>query len=244
MSITPRVRAVAALTAALLCLSLACTKSADKSAFRIGAVLPLTGSAAVWGLNAQRGMDLAVDELNASRPADRRISIAYEDSRSDAKTAVSALQKLITADGVEVVVGDIASSSVLAMAPIAESNKVLLLSPGASNPEISDAGDFIFRNWQSDALEGQVDARFAYTDRGWRRVATLYVSNAYGTGLNKEFTSAFTALGGTTVASETFNQGAVDLRGHGMRTLLEQPARRTRRVPQHQPSASSPPARR
>ena len=182
------------------------------SPFRIGAVLPLTGSAAVWGQNAQRGMDLALDELNAARPASQKLSILYEDSRSDTNAAVSALQKLISSDRVEVVIGDIASSAVLAMAPIAEKNKVLLLSPGASNPEISKAGEYTFRNWQSDALEGQVGARFAYSERRWRRVATLFVSNAYGTGLNQEFTAAFSGLGGTIVGSETFNQGAVDLR--------------------------------
>jgi branched-chain amino acid transport system substrate-binding protein len=48
------------------------------------------------------------------------------------------------------------------MAPIAEKNHIILLSPGASNPKISDAGEFIFRNWHSDALEGEVDANFAF----------------------------------------------------------------------------------
>lgn len=178
----------------------------------IGAVLPLTGSAAVWGINARRGIELALTELNAKKTPTQRISVIYEDSRSDSQSAVSALRKLITADHVPAVVGDIASSSVLAMAPVAESSKVVLLSPGASNPKISDAGEFIFRNWQSDALEGRVDAEFAWTDRHWRRMATLYVGNAYGTGLNDEFTRAYHALGGIVVAEESFDQGATDLR--------------------------------
>jgi branched-chain amino acid transport system substrate-binding protein len=158
-------------------------------------------------------MDLALDELNASRPGDKRISIIYEDSRSEARSAVSALQKLISSDHAQVVIGDIASSSVLAMAPIAENERLVLLSPGASSPEISDAGKYIFRNWQSDALEGKIDASFAFATRNWRHVATLYVSNAYGSGLNKEFAKAFASLGGTVIAEESFNQGAVDLRG-------------------------------
>lgn len=188
---------------------------------RIGAVLPLTGSAAVWGQNARRGMDLAFTELNSSRTPAERISVIYEDSRSDPTSAVSALQKLITVDQIQVVIGDIDSSSVLAMAPIANANKVLLLSPGASNPAISNAGQFIFRNWQSDALEGNIDAKFAYSTRGWRQMATLYVDNAYGVGLNTEFSRDFVALGGKIVAQEGYPQGSTDLRASITRLLSD-----------------------
>lgn len=184
-----------------------------RTTIRIGSVLPLTGSAAVWGQNAKMGMDLALEEINTSRGIKgRELVVLYEDSQSDPKVATSALQKLITSDQVQVVIGDIASSSVLAMAPIAERNKVVLLSPGASNPDISKSGDFIFRNWQSDALEGEVDARYAFSTLKWKRVACLYVNNAYGTGLTKVFTETFISLGGEIVAQEAFPQGATDLR--------------------------------
>ncbi len=179
----------------------------------IGAVLPLTGSAAIWGQNAKMGMDLALEEINDSGGIDGcSVVVLYEDSGSDPKSATSALQKLISTKNIQVVIGDIASSSVLAMAPIAERNKVVLLSPGASNPKISESGEFIFRNWQSDALEGEVDARYAYNTLKWRRVACLYVNNAYGSGLATVFSSSFTQLGGNVVAQESFQQGATDIR--------------------------------
>jgi branched-chain amino acid transport system substrate-binding protein len=190
----------------------------DGGEIRVGAVLPLTGSAAVWGQNAKMGMDLAAEELNARGGINgRSLVILYEDSQSDPRTATSALQKLITSDRVHVVIGDIASSAVLAMAPMAERNQVVLLSPGASNPDISNAGEFVFRNWQSDALEGEVDARYAFATLGWRRAACLSVNNAYGTGLTRVFTDTFTSLGGEIVAQESFSQGATDLRAQVVR---------------------------
>jgi branched-chain amino acid transport system substrate-binding protein len=186
-------------------------KSAES--LKVGAVLPLTGSAAVWGQNAKMGMDLAVDQINSGGGVNgKRLVVIYEDSQSDPKLATSALQKLISADGIQVVIGDIASSSVLAMAPIAERNHIVLLSPGASNPEISHAGRYIFRNWQSDALEGEVDARFAYDKLKWRRVALLHVNNAYGTGLADVFKRVFTNLGGSVLREEFFEQSATDMR--------------------------------
>ena len=201
---------IALLSGVLLVLNMGKTQTS----IQIGAILPLTGSAAVWGQNAKMGMDLALAEINANGGVGgRKISLLYEDSQSDAKVATTALQKLITANRIQVIIGDIASSSVLAMAPIAERNQVVLLSPGASNPDISTAGDFIFRNWQSDNLEGTAGAEFAWSTHKWRRVACLYVKNAYGTGLSTVFAERFESLGGQVVASEAFLQGAADVRG-------------------------------
>lgn len=180
---------------------------------RIGAVLPLTGSAAVWGENAKMGLEIALEEVNkAGGVKNRKIALIFEDSQSDPARAVSSLRKLISVDKVPVVIGDIASSSVLAMAPVAEKEKVVLLSPGASNPDISEAGEYIFRNWQSDALEGKLDAEFAYERLGYRRMGVLYVNNAYGSGLKTVFEDSFKNLGGEILASESFDQGATDMR--------------------------------
>lgn len=196
----------------LIVFPLGCSKKTSKEV-RIGVILPLTGSAAVWGENAKMGIEIALDEINSSGGIKgKKIRLIYEDSQSLPSNAVSALQKLISTDKVSVVIGDITSSSVLAMAPIAEKKHVVLLSPGASNPDISKAGDYIFRNWQSDALEGSVDAHFAYEKLGYHKAATLCVNNAYGTGLKDVFEDVFQKLGGKIVISESFQQGETDMR--------------------------------
>jgi branched-chain amino acid transport system substrate-binding protein len=154
----------------------------------IGAILPLTGSAAPYGKNARRGIELALEEINANGGVNgKKVKVLYEDSKTEPKEAVSALRKLHSSSGVKFIIGDINSTGVLAMAPIAVRERILLLSPGASNPKISDAGDYIFRNWHSDALEGQVDADHAYSTLGWREAAVLYVNAAYGAGLAETF---------------------------------------------------------
>jgi branched-chain amino acid transport system substrate-binding protein len=184
-----------------------------EEAIKIGAVLPLTGSAAVWGQNARMGLEIALQEINQTGGINGTpVVLIFEDSQSEPGKAVSALQKLIAIDKVGIVIGDIASSSVLAMAPIAERAKVLLLSPGASNPKITDAGAYVFRNWQSDALEGDIDARFAVEKLGWKNVAILFVNNAYGSGLKEAFEMSYSNLGGDVVSVESFDQGATDMR--------------------------------
>lgn len=189
-----------------------CAKK-DEKEIKIGVLLPLTGSAAVWGENAKMGLEIALEEVNQGGGVKgKKVKLIIEDSQSDPSKAVSALQKLISTDKVSVIIGDIASSSVLAMAPIAEKAKVVLLSPGASNPDISQAGEYIFRNWQSDALEGEIDAKFAYEHLGYRKTVVLNVNNAYGNGLKEVFEKSFQGLGGKILASESFEQGATDMR--------------------------------
>jgi branched-chain amino acid transport system substrate-binding protein len=179
----------------------------------IGAVLPLTGSGAIWGQNAKKGIDLALDEINSGGGVKgRKLEVIYEDSESLPKSAVSALRKLINAHHVHATITDIASSNVLAMAPIAESNKVVMLSPGASSPEITNAGEYTFRNWPSDALQGIYSAKIAYDKLKFRKVAIIYVNNAYGVGLKDVFTKEFNKLGGEVLITEAFKQEDTDYR--------------------------------
>lgn len=182
----------------------------------IGAVLPLSGSAAPYGKNAREGIELALDHLRDGKldlgvelP---EIRVIYEDSRTEATEGVAALRKLHEVDKVSMIIGDINSTGVLAMADYANQNKILLLSPGASNPKISEAGPFVFRNWHSDALEGEFAAGYASTDLKWKKAAILYVTEAYGTGLATVFRDRFGELGGNVVAFEGYPQDVADLR--------------------------------
>lgn len=179
----------------------------------IGGWLCLTGSGAEWGHSGQDGMNLAVEEINAAGGVKgAKLKVVYEDTQAEPKAAVSAMRKLLNSNTIPAVVGDYISSNVLAAAPILEENKVVLISPGASNPKITDAGEYIFRNWPSDALQGVVNAQFAQQNLKWKRVAILYINNAYGTGLRDVFQKQFAQRGGQIVATEAFAQGATDFR--------------------------------
>ena len=103
---------------------------------RLGAVLPLTGDIASYGKNAQSGIDLAVEEINSGGVGGKRIQVIYEDDKGLASEAVKIVQKMITVDRVPLVMGSAASSVTLAMTPIANRNKVVLISPISSSKEL------------------------------------------------------------------------------------------------------------
>ena len=101
---------------------------------------------------------MGIEEINQSDLLKgQKLSAIYEDDVLDPKTGVAAFRKLVEINKVPVVIGPLTSSVALAIAPIANDKKVVLLSPSASSPLLSDAGDYIFRNVASDEFETLVE---------------------------------------------------------------------------------------
>jgi branched-chain amino acid transport system substrate-binding protein len=152
----------------------------------IGAVLPLTGDVATYGTDSRDGINLAVDRANAAQSR-YRFQVVYEDSKGDPKTAVTALQKLLAVNSPPAVIGENISSSTLAMVPVIDSAKVVLISPSASAPKLSGASRYFFRVYPSDDAEGAfVAAAIAAAGPG-AKVCILYMNNDFGLGLKEVF---------------------------------------------------------
>lgn len=165
-----------------------CERSKNGGEVKIGAVLAQTGSLADLGNHSKNGLMVGVDIINAKGGIrGRKISLILEDSKTDPKSAVAAITKLINIDKVRYVIGDLSSGTTLAMAPIAEEARALLLAPGASNPQVREAGDFIFRDWVSDEFDGKVAASYAVKKLKLNAFAVIEQQNAYGKGLSEAF---------------------------------------------------------
>lgn len=185
----------------------------NTNVINIGVILPLTGNGAELGEGAKLGIDLAIKEINRfDFYSGKNIIAIYEDSEGDPTKAVSAATKLIKSDNVKILIGPLFSSTTLAVAPIAEKNKVILISPGASNPKITNAGEYIFRNYPSDSYEGKLSADYIYDSLKINNVGIIWVNNDYGVGLKEVFINEYTKLGGSVIFFESYNQGEIDFR--------------------------------
>lgn len=181
-------------------------EQAPQQTIKIGFMGPLSGEAASYGESIKRGVELAKADLKADN-----IEIVYEDSKCDGKEAVNAINKLISVDKVVAIIGEVCSGATLALAPVAEQNHIVIISPSSTSPKITQAGDYIFRVIPSDALQGDFGARLIY-DKGSRKLAILYGNEEYGVGFKNVLEDIFPKQGGEIVASETFERGSVDLR--------------------------------
>jgi branched-chain amino acid transport system substrate-binding protein len=109
--------------------------------------------------------------------------------------------------------GEIASSRSLAAAPEAQRARVPMISPGSTNPKVTEVGDYVFRACFIDPFQGTVMARFAVDELKVKKVAILFdFKQDYSVGLADFFRKTFSELGGEIVADERYTSGDIEFR--------------------------------
>lgn len=179
----------------------------------LGFVAPLTGDAASLGLNAKAAVEVAVSEINAAGGVNgRQINVIYEDGKCTGTDANNAGNKLINVDKVPAIIGGLCSPETLAIAPLANDSKTVLLSACSSAPKVTEAGDYVFRDYPSDTYQGAYAANYIKDTLGKSKVAILYVKNDWGVGISQVFKEKFTEMGGAIVAEEGHEMSTHDVR--------------------------------
>lgn len=192
------------------------TETASGEGIEIGALMPLTGDLQAYGESAINGINLAVEEINAAGGVmGRPIKLAVGDTQTAPQPSIDAAQKLISVEGVKVVIGPMSSGEAI---PVAESvtskNSVLQISNSATSPVITglNDNDFLFRTVPSDAFQGVALADVVEA-KGMKNLAIIYINNDYGQGLAESFQKAFEAKGGQISGSVPYEQGQASYRG-------------------------------
>jgi len=205
------------------CILTGCDGTGASNQISIGAALPLTGVVSYYGQDSKRGIDLALNEINSGNGIDgRAVRVVYEDTQGQGNRAVSAIRTLLDIHKVPAVIGGGTSTETLAMAPVAERTKRVLISPVSSASQISQAGSYIFRSVPSDAAQAESLARWI-VDKGYTEVALIFVNQAWGVGLKTDFVTSYKNLGGRFLAIEATEQGEVDFRTQLVRMRSERP---------------------
>lgn len=158
----------------------------DKEAIKIGAIFPITGDLAQYGEYGMRGMEIALQEFKEDHPG-VNVTIIVEDDKGQPKTAGTAVRKLRDVDGVDMIIGSMASGLTLSVAPEMEKSKVVMMAPTSTASEVTYAGDYIFRTCVSDAYEGAYMAEYIEKHFADCNIGVVYINNDYGVGLKKNF---------------------------------------------------------
>lgn len=217
----------AAARAAVLTILLAgpwgCAKEARE--LRIGEFSSLTGATATFGQSTTKGIQMAVEEVNAAGGIGGvPVRVITEDDQGKPEEATTAVQKLVSQDQVIAVLGEVASSNSLAGAPVCQNAGVPMITPASTNPRVTQTGDYIFRVCFIDPFQGTVMAKFASQNLHLSNVAILRDARSdYSIGLAQYFTNTFKELGGTIVADESYQQGDVDFKAPLTALLAKQP---------------------
>ena len=201
---TRRIVYVLLIVAITTMLGATATAQDDMEIYVLGVALPFTGSFGTFGQDFERGIDLAVAQMNAELEAAGsaiRFETASADTEQTPEGAARALQTIVQTTGAQVVVGPLTTSEVLGAKQFADENGVIIVAMASSGPAASIPGDNIFRViYPPDTFSSKAFASIAL-ERGHQNMVVLYVDDPFGNGMNEQFIKNYQASGGGEVAS-------------------------------------------
>jgi len=184
------------------------SNSSSKAPYTIGVTIPLTGSAASFGVVSSGGMNIAAAEINAAGGIDgHKLVLKYEDDQLVPATAVTDMQDLASSNVSLVLTGG--SSIVRAELPVATKHNMLLVNVAAQDDTfLTDSHYFTFIPTNNEEL-GQL-ASLVYKTKHLSKVAVIHSNDAYGASAAAAFISNYKALGGTVTEEEEHDEGTTN----------------------------------
>lgn len=199
-------------TSVAVALLLASVGTVDAKSYRFGGLLPLTGNSATAGEWMRKGAELAVIEINAAGGVDGvPLEVLFDDNQTLARAAVSAFTKLVTVDRVPFSLTALTGVS-LAIAPIAEKHKVVLMNGGGISPTLGGASPMLFNQIPLGDFQFRVLARYVRDEMKPVRLALLYRNDDYGTAMVDFAKTQLPQMKIALVATESFEPGSQDFR--------------------------------
>ena len=187
-----------------------CSKRQEQG-IPVGQFASLTGAQATFGQSTDKGVRLALEEINAAGGVlGQPLRLITKDNQSKPGETSTAVRELITRDKVVALLGEVASGRSLEAAPIAQRSGIPMISPASTNEKVTETGDHIFRVCFIDPFQGTVCAKFA-RKLGFTKAAILTdVSKDYSLGLAKSFQAEFTKEGGAITGTQSYSGGDKD----------------------------------
>ena len=180
---------------------------------KLGVVGAQTGDLAGYGIPALNAAKLVVNDINAKGGIlGKQVVIVQEDDQCRPDLSTNAASKVIS-DGVTIVMGHTCSGATKAVMPMYTSKKIVVVSPSATAPDLTQSGKFpyFFRTTPSDDAQAQLGANFALSALDAKKIAILHDKGDYGKGY-AEFARTFIQEDGRAevVFFEGITPGAVD----------------------------------
>jgi branched-chain amino acid transport system substrate-binding protein len=158
---------------------------------KVGAIISESGAVATYGRHVKNGLDLAAEQINAAGGVQgKQVVLVYRDDETKPDVGERVARELIEQEGIKIIIGAVSSPVTIRVAQVCEEDGAVLLSPSASAPEITELGDYIFRNYPSDIVEGTSMAVFA-RESDLEKIVIFALDNEFGRGMTEVFKEEF-----------------------------------------------------
>jgi branched-chain amino acid transport system substrate-binding protein len=186
-----------------------CVEIKEGQTIKLGYVGPITGDYASYGTDMNRGAELAVAAHSTIKGFE--VELVSEDTQGTPEQGASVANKLVADPQIVAIDGHSFSGSTEVAIPIYGDAGIVMMSPSATNPELTKLGSPVFNRVAfHDEMQGEYAAAYIYTELGVRKVAIMHDGGAYGQGLAEMTAGFFEGLGGTVVGSEAITPGETD----------------------------------
>ena len=154
--------------------------------FTVGTSGPLTGDNAIYGMAVKQGVELAVNEINAS---DSKIKFEFlsQDDEADGEKAVNAYNNMMD-NGMQVLVGPTTTGASIAVADACYTDRTFMLTPSASSTDVTAGKDNVFQVCFTDPNQGVGAADYMAENFADAKIAVIYRNDdAYSQGIHDSF---------------------------------------------------------
>ena len=208
---------VLVLSVMLVMVFISCGKKRE-TIIKIGINAPITGDIPKVGEGSKFAAQMWLEDIEKAgglQVGDKKypVALVIEDNESKAESAVKANTKMITEDGVMVIIGPQSSKQAVPAGGVANDYQTPMISPWSTNPDTTKDRPFVFRACFLDPFQGPVAAKFVKEEFGFTRAAVLYdVASDYPKGLAEFFKKAWEEINGpdSVVAYESFTTKDTD----------------------------------
>ena len=174
----------------------------------IASANPMTGDSAQYGDCKVKAIELALKEVNdAGGINGQKLELLVGDDTGNPTEAPNVAQKFATDDRVLAVIGHWNSSCTLAAREIYNDAGIPVITDSVNKTITDGSCKTMFRISLTDTEQATLLADYAYNVMNVRKAGIMYTANDFGTGLQSDFSTAFTALGGTITTTETYFEG-------------------------------------
>ena len=214
--------AVVGMFSALGTAALIAATPAHAQDIRIGANLPMSGPNAEYGELFGGAAAIAVEHANADKMLSKKLVMLIEDSQATPQQGVVAMNKLVSVEKVPYVLSAFTGVS-KAIAPVGDKAKVVSVNGGGIGPDLAELGDYFWNVIPLVNLEVQVLAPYLVKERGWKKVALLYVDDPAGEAIKKELDIHVPKNGGSMVSSQQVPRASQQFAGVAAKVREAQP---------------------
>ncbi|MFC3338858.1 ABC transporter substrate-binding protein [Paracandidimonas soli] len=206
------------LTAALLCATSAlplALQAQETGDLKIGALVTLSGAGAAWGQGMKNAAELAALQVNKDGGLEvggkrYKVSVVAYDDKYQANEAVTVANRLVFEDKVKYIIGPVGSAPVLAIQPITEKNKVIVITLGFTAKALQADKPFTFRPNVTTAEVSQPQIDWLVKTQGVKKVGALFPNDETGQQIAEDLKAAYGKAGAELAATEFFERDRVD----------------------------------